>query len=202
MAFGVGDGSSKFTGELVPIDVSVVDFLDGKFKFAYSSKIPKDATELREILMAMMLKNLDVAPAPKYRYGLMNRPAGLGAVPKGNFTLEPQLTSSTGRAISRHGVIVYDRKLTEEEIYGFELCVIAESDTLKDVMLKISTDMSDYAAEYVDMMRDDRAGFHEAVDSALLRCKKYRIFIEDMSSFCNSVFSRLSLIAKYGALTT
>jgi|SRR5882672_1994213 len=53
-----------------------------------------------------------------YRYACFNRPPGIGAVPKGYTNYEPHVPDVPS---ARHGVISYDRELTEEEVKQYEL---------------------------------------------------------------------------------
>jgi hypothetical protein len=53
-----------------------------------------------------------------YRYACFNRPPGIGAVPKGWTNYEPHVPDVPS---ARHGVISYDRELTEEEVKQYEL---------------------------------------------------------------------------------
>ena len=68
----------------------------------------------------------------KHYYGLKFRPASIGAVPKGPYTVISPETAKTDPDVAsvikghpesayRHGVIVYDHALTEDEISSYEL---------------------------------------------------------------------------------
>ena len=54
----------------------------------------------------------------EFKYGLVNRPPSIGAVPKGFTHYDP---SNQGIDGVRHGVITYDHELTPKEVKGFEL---------------------------------------------------------------------------------
>ncbi|MBK8117397.1 MAG: hypothetical protein IPK44_24225 [Candidatus Accumulibacter sp.] len=71
------------------------------------------------------------APSGKrYRYGLVNRPASMGAVPNIEYTIEPRpLPGQPHHDIARHGIMVTGRKLTDEEVKAFELAPIADGTT-------------------------------------------------------------------------
>lgn len=55
-----------------------------------------------------------------YRYGLRNRPAMYGTVPEGWRDEQPHVSYP-------YGTIAYDRKLTHEEMYRYELCPANEA---------------------------------------------------------------------------
>ena len=63
----------------------------------------------------------DEYTGPRWTYGLRNRPMGIGAQPKGF------IIGSEGPAVgrARHGTIQYPRELTADELYDFELELIA-----------------------------------------------------------------------------
>lgn len=54
----------------------------------------------------------------EYRYGLVNRPPSLGTVPKGFTSHDP---SNNGIDGVRHGIVTYDRPLTDSEVKQYEL---------------------------------------------------------------------------------
>jgi len=54
-----------------------------------------------------------------YRYGLQFRPAGYVAVPAGYVRIDPPMPEAADW--TRHGVVVYDRPLTPQEIASFQL---------------------------------------------------------------------------------
>ena len=56
--------------------------------------------------------------SPEYRYGLVNRPPSLGAVPKGYTHYDP---SNQGIDGVRHGVLTYPHELSAHEVKQFEL---------------------------------------------------------------------------------
>lgn len=58
--------------------------------------------------------------AAKFSYGLRQRPAGLGAIPKGSIGLVPPVINEANVNL-RHGIALYDRYLTPLEVSQFEL---------------------------------------------------------------------------------
>lgn len=57
-----------------------------------------------------------------YRYGMLNRPMNIGCQPKGAIDRKDAEKLVDGY----HDIIVYDRQLTEDEIYRYELQFISE----------------------------------------------------------------------------
>ena len=53
----------------------------------------------------------------KYSYKMLYRPFGLGCQPDGHIDYEDKFKSKDGC----WGIITYDRKLTDDELYRFEL---------------------------------------------------------------------------------
>ncbi len=74
----------------------------------------------------MSIKPLHLVVSNKqFRYGLINRPPGLGAVPKGEYTYDKD-----GEGIDRvrHGIVTYTRELTAQEVKSFELLPLSGDD--------------------------------------------------------------------------
>lgn len=65
----------------------------------------------------MAIKKLVIA-AHEFRYGLINRPPDIGAVPRGNYTYSED---NEGIDRVRHGIVTYDRELSDQEVQAFEL---------------------------------------------------------------------------------
>ena len=78
------------------------------------------------------------AEAGAYQYGMTYRPPGPGAVPKGQYTVGDH-------PAFRHGVIQYDRPLTDEEIKQYELTPIG---TLDEHARRLIDKMGRYASRY------------------------------------------------------
>jgi formylmethanofuran dehydrogenase subunit A len=73
-----------------------------------------------------------------YKYGLQMRPASIGAIPKGSFTLVPS-------ELFRHGIIEYTRELSAEEVKAYELVKIVSVD---EHAALIVNSMGKYASAY------------------------------------------------------
>lgn len=101
-------------------------------------------------------------------YGLRYRPLDIGTAPKGHVRLDPAWTPDYGAALSRHGVVVFDRKLTPEEVRQFELVPELDDEDKAALLQACSQDLGEYAQGYVEMVDDgDRAYFDTAVLQAV-----------------------------------
>ncbi|NDO81516.1 hypothetical protein CJP72_12290 [Citrobacter sp. NCU1] len=101
----------------------------------------------------------------KYRYALVNRPAGIGAVPAGQTAIlaAPAQDDKYGR-VARHGFIEYDHKLTEQEASNFELKLIPTQADLDALAKDVASDsMGRYAEQYVEMAETDAKMFDSQV---------------------------------------
>lgn len=103
---------------------------------------------------------------PEFRYALVNRPPGIGCVPRGlTFTVEPRPEAGQPHhAHARHGILVSERALTGDELRSFELAPLVDGDALQLMAEKIASGrMGDYAAEYVRAHEDDPDTFRRGV---------------------------------------
>lgn len=99
---------------------------------------------------------------PTFRYGLMNRPADLGTVPRGlAYTVEPRpAAGQPHHDMARHGILVAERELTAEEVKAFELAVLVDGpEAIGALAEQVARAMGEYAAAYVEEARDDRQSF-------------------------------------------
>lgn len=134
--------------------------------------------------------------AKQFKYGLIFRPASLGAIPSIPHQVEPPLEDEHGRRLSRHGILVTERPLTEKELVGFELSVIADDDLKEELAIHVALDMRRYAEPYLAMATEDPEDFHQAINDGLRRSRPYRVYVGDADRFALMVKSRLE-----GALT-
>jgi hypothetical protein len=97
----------------------------------------------------------DAVPSPVlHRYGARNRPVGFATVPKGYVSVEEPPRNPNGPGVepyARHGVVVYDRPLTPDEIRSYELAPYLPS---KDVVGRAVALADKYGQEYADFLRD------------------------------------------------
>ncbi|MBB7679793.1 head protein [Escherichia coli] len=97
----------------------------------------------------------------KYRYALQSRPAGVGAVPEGNkAVLDRPDQADPYYEYARHGIITYDRKLTDEEVSQYELLYLPGDDELKEIAGElVASSMSNHIDGYVDLFGSDLKTF-------------------------------------------
>lgn len=101
----------------------------------------------------------------KYRYALVNRPAGPATIPEGNTAILPPVSQSEpyGR-IARHGFVTYDAPLSDADMTAFELKLIPTHADLDALATMIAQGrMNSYAAEYLEMATDDADTFRSQV---------------------------------------
>ncbi len=136
-----------------PISVSYdFGFLDGTAKAA-----AREATrrEHERLLRAVEEHNEARSERPAaYRYGAANRPPNFATVPKGYVRIESPPKNPNGQGVepgARHGVLVYDRPLTPDEIRSYQLVPYLPSE---DVVRQALTLADEYGQEYADLLRD------------------------------------------------
>lgn len=101
----------------------------------------------------------------KYRYALQSRPAAVGAVPDGNkAVLERPDRADPYYEYARHGIITYDRKLTDEEVSQYELRYLPDDDELKGMANElVASSMVKHIDGYVDLFGSDLKTFKAQV---------------------------------------
>jgi hypothetical protein len=57
----------------------------------------------------------------KFSYGMKYRPLGIGCQPKGHIDYLDSYDDKLKQKTEFYGIVSYDRKLTAQEIYEFEL---------------------------------------------------------------------------------
>jgi hypothetical protein len=107
-----------------------------------------------------------------YRYALVNRPPGIGCIPRNlEYTVEPRPPAGAAHhAWARHGILVTVRELTVDELASFELAPLVDGELLDTMAARVAGgSMGDYAAEYVEVARDDPDAFRDGVLTAVTR---------------------------------
>jgi hypothetical protein len=133
--------------------------------------------------------------AYEYRYGLARRPAGVGCVP-GNkpYRLEPQLQDAEGRRLTLHGVIIYERPLTVDELYAFDLALLADDDLKSALATEIALELADGNIEFESIPSEYPDDFCALVSNILGKIRLYRVYVGDLASFSKMVLGRLEAI--------
>ena len=107
------------------------------------------------------------------RYALVNRPAGLGCVPRG-LAFEVEARPPKGEPhhdMARHGILVSERPLSEDEAWSFELAVLVDGSATELVAGKVvGASLGQYAREYLQVHGDEPEEFKRHVLEAAGRC--------------------------------
>jgi hypothetical protein len=89
----------------------------------------------------------------KWKYGMAHRPISFCTVPKGYLCVEMHPNF-------RHGVVVYERELREDEIASFELTPLVPLDYIAN---NIIGKFGHYGKAYLEQFEEDRLFFEIAV---------------------------------------
>ncbi len=132
--------------------------------------------------------------APSFRYAMLNRPAGIGTVPKGFIRIEDR--PAEGQAhydYARHGVVVYDRRLTDAETKSFELAPMLDGDERAVVADSVAAVLGEYAEGYIEIASQDFEQFVQTVHERLrATAQGYPPSVGDMAAFAAMVRDRLT----------
>ena len=130
----------------------------------------------------------------EYRYAMVNRPAGLSTVPKGFIRLEERPSAGSPHyAAARNGVVVYDRKLTDDETKKYEMSPMVDGDDLHEYADNIANEMKEYASQYVKLANNDIADFIDEVKNRLSESSAgFRPSIGDINHLAELVKNKLS----------
>jgi hypothetical protein len=126
----------------------------------------------------------------EFKYAMVNRPHSIGTAPKQGFvrTEERPAKSSSHYDMARHGIIVYDHRLTDEETKNFELALICDSEQMKEVAKHVADRMKDYAEQYIEMHKEEPKDFKEQVYMFLKKTAKGQVpSVGDDDKFCDTV---------------
>jgi hypothetical protein len=139
----------------------------------------------------------DTKMAYEYRYGLANRPAGVGRVPTNKpYRLEPPLGDEEGRIATRHGVVVFERPLTVDELYAFDLALLVDDDLKSALATEIALELTGLASEPEQIHQEYSADFRRLVIDTLSKIRLYRVYVGDTSIFSRMVLSRMKAITE------
>lgn len=136
----------------------VIALRAGASRLRYGGMTDATRTGIRrevERLLGVMRAEIEPAPTRAYRYGAQFRPVGFATVPAGYIGIEPPIEDQPK---TRHGIVVYDRPLTTDEIMGYELVPYMP---VAEVVAHLYDGLAQYGAEYAEAIRDG--------DAALLR---------------------------------
>ncbi len=134
-------------------------------------------------------------PAIEKRYALVNRPPSFSQVPRGYLRVEHIDKGHPLHAIARHGVIVYDRVLTQLETDAYELCEILDDQQIARCVNFAVGELAENREEWLSLLKDDRAYVRSAVLNAFLMMQKgqqSKPVIVDWNAFVEAVLKKLS----------
>lgn len=133
----------------------------------------------------------------QHSYALVNRPAGLGAVPRGlSFTLAPRPEpGQPHHDMARHGVLVAERELSDAECASFEFAPLVNETMLDAVAERVAAGMGRYAGEYVESAKADGAEFRAGVLDRAERHNGVRFSIGDPDALVSRVLALLEAMS-------
>ena len=101
----------------------------------------------------------------EYKYAMVNRPVGIGAIPKGHTRTEPRPNKGKPHYdMARHGIVVYDRPLSSDEIKSFELSQILTDSESDDLAIRVAKAYEKFAAKIIEKSKDDPSFWNEYAD--------------------------------------
>lgn len=130
-----------------------------------------------------------------FKYGLMFRPASIGAVPKGFTAVEPSIDTpeaELGRRVSRHGVIVYPEPLPEHLVANFELVLLADETVVEMAAAFVVRELRQYREAYLEQAHSQWDRFEARVMQALDAFRKHQVYVGEPQSFARKVVELLS----------
>lgn len=131
----------------------------------------------------------------EYRYAMVNRPFSIGTVPKDGFMRIDARPSQDEphHAMSRHGIAVYSRQLSDKETKDFELAPIADNAMLSELCAMVYADMVQYADGYIGMASKRWTDFQSHVMQTVNRLTtSYRVSIPNDCDFADMVLKALA----------
>jgi hypothetical protein len=131
------------------------------------------------------------AELPRHAYALVNRPAGIGTVPRDvRYTVEPRPERSQAHSdVARHGVLVTERALTAEEVRAYELRPLVDGESAHHrLAVEVVAGMGRYRQKILE-----RAGVHPEWfrDDVLKRAEVSGVSVGDPDALVHEVLRRL-----------
>ncbi|WP_241613277.1 head protein [Rosenbergiella epipactidis] len=103
-------------------------------------------------------------PPEGFRYALVNRPAGIGAVPDGQIAILPKDDNDPYSQYARNGVIVYPEKLTDEQMSQYELKYLPTQADYQQYAEQLAQGrLGEYAEQYLELAKEDVSTFTKNV---------------------------------------
>ena len=129
-----------------------------------------------------------MAMCNEYRYGCVYRPPSMGALPKAPFRVEASWPEEEARSFyTRHGVVVFDRPLADNELVSFELAVLANETEKREIAEYVMAKMAKYRDGYLEMAEDEPDAFRSAVVTKAKNAKPYMVYLGNIYEFTERV---------------
>lgn len=130
----------------------------------------------------------------EYRYAMVNRPVGIGTIPRDGFLREAPRPAA-GEAhhdYARNGVAVYSRKLTDSETRSFEMAYMPGHFDLMPIAVAIAAEMEEYAHRYSIIAENNPDEFNRTVARNIRETAKgYPPSVGDITEFSRIVLELL-----------
>ncbi len=204
-----------------PAYCNLVELMDGRFlvqlpdeREAWIERVPAgDWTKIKPGWMVGTLHQgstakLDLAallqqakrkanPQARWSYAVPNRPIGYATVPSGwveiidrdDYRLDLQ------RHVARHGVVIYDRPLTDHEVYSYELIPVVEHQELVQAVAD-EVEEGGYVDEFLRLWTEgdkfDKGVMIQAIGHAWDRLKMISLTISDRHHMAAQVYLELT----------
>lgn len=128
-----------------------------------------------------------------HRYAALNRPIGFATVPAGYVGTEARPAFGDGRDLARHGIVVYDRPLTAQEIASYELVPVIDPAAVDELVATVAESLGEY--------RQDIEGLIEEMPEEIHRCVLQRLeapfpvgfVLGDRKQFVNRVLEKMGV---------
>ena len=74
-----------------------------------------------DVMIDAMMYEAEMEERMNYRYKMTQRPFSMGCQPKSGLVKVVNAPEGTGRSLGYYSILTYDRQLTEDELYRYEL---------------------------------------------------------------------------------
>lgn len=132
--------------------------------------------------------------ATEYRYALVNRPPGPGAVPRGAIRVDPRPKPGADHYdMARHGVIVYGHELPPREQANYELALLVDGAEREELAGQIAGFYSrEELPAILEMVNEDIDVLRQGIAHALKRTRDgRRVSVGNWTAFTEQVLAAL-----------
>lgn len=131
-----------------------------------------------------------------YRYCATNRPIGFATVPSGYVAVEQRPEQGDGKLLARHGVVVYDRRLSEAEANGFELAPVLTDVQVTALAAEVAAECLEYREGIEEMLADMPAEVSRSILQRVERRFPAGVCLGDRDGFVSRVLAGLGIVTK------